>query len=358
MNELLLSHFSRYPKMQLIDMVKLICQSEFAGGHIIKNANDSLKRLEDECRFLKSAHPMNSQAFEDIGGGLCRLHLRALGRLGIGTRTANRLFVATAQSVHGSSKNYESKLRLLQQCCENKALPFFPADVDPFISQAASYPHCPLVSHSAPYHAAYHPAYRVIKTAYGDYIDVFKRIDALLEEKQTVTVAIDGGSAGGKTTLANWLFEVYDCNVFHMDDFFLPTQKKTPLRLSEPGGNVDYERFSYEVAAGIKRARQFAYRPYSCKTDAYKNAVTVAPKPLNIVEGVYSLHPALCGLYDLKLFLKTDEYTQLDRIKKRNGEAMLKRFAAEWIPLENAYFHNLSIEQSCDLVFAAAGENK
>lgn len=187
-----------------------------------------------------------------------------------------------------------------------------------------------------------------MKTAYTDYIDVFKRIDALLTDRPTVTVAIDGGSASGKTTLAHLLAAEYDCNVFHMDDFFLPPERKTQKRLSEPGGNVDYERFAEEIAAALKNGGSFSYRPYSCITNGYKDAVTVCHKALNIVEGVYSLHPTLSTLYDLKLFLKTDEDTQIARIRKRSGKALLKRFVTEWIPLEKLYFETLNIEQSCD----------
>lgn len=192
---------------------------------------------------------------------------------------------------------------------------------------------------------------RMIKTAPTEYIDVFSRIDKLLEEKQTVTVAIDGGSASGKTTLAGFLAEVYDCNVFHMDDFFLPQGRKTQARLAQPGGNVDYERFVDEVASRLESGSVFSYRPYDCKTGRYKDDVTVSPKALNIIEGVYSLHPALADIYDMKLFLKTDEDTQFARIRQRSGEAMLKRFVNEWVPLENIYFETLGIQHSCDLVF-------
>ena len=48
-----------------------------------------------------------------------------------------------------------------------------------------------------------------------------KQIDELLTQKETVIVAIDGKCTSGKTTLASKLAEIYDCNVFHMDDFFL-----------------------------------------------------------------------------------------------------------------------------------------
>ena len=350
MKELLLSHYSHYPKMQLIDMIKLICQSEFAGGHIIKSPSDSLNHIEDEYAAL-AGDDGGFEAFEDIGSGLCRAYLPALRSLHIGSATVNRLFIAAANSVQGSMERFVQKLCVLRQCCEAGLLPFTPAGVDVFITKAQSAKSAPLLHHSDTYREAYRPAYRVIKSSYATFIDAFSRIDLLMESGRPVTVAIDGNSGSGKSSLAALLAEVYDCNVFHMDDFFLSPARKTPERLAEPGGNVDHERFAVEVAAELKSGVCFSYRPYDCKSGGLKDAVTVSPKALSIVEGVYSLHPALADIYDLKLFLKTDADTQIVRIRARSGEAMLQRFIDVWIPLENAYFEEFNIEQACDLVF-------
>ena len=67
-----------------------------------------------------------------------------------------------------------------------------------------------------------------------------KRIDLLLAQSGQVIVAIDGNCTAGKTTLAGMLEEMYDCSVFHMDDFFLRPEQRTPERYAEIGGNVDY----------------------------------------------------------------------------------------------------------------------
>ena len=75
------------------------------------------------------------------------------------------------------------------------------------------------------------------------------QIDNILEKHltQPVLVAIDGMSASGKSTLGNLLKEKYQCNLFHMDDFFLRPEQRTKERLSEAGGNVDYKRFQEEI---------------------------------------------------------------------------------------------------------------
>ena len=91
-----------------------------------------------------------------------------------------------------------------------------------------------------------------------------KQIDELLAAKDTVIVAIDGKCTSGKTTLASKLAEIYDCNVFHMDDFFLRPEQRTPERFAEIGGNVDYERFREEVLLPLKSGKAFSYRPFDC----------------------------------------------------------------------------------------------
>ena len=50
-------------------------------------------------------------------------------------------------------------------------------------------------------------------------------IRQLLEEKkgsdEPLLAAIDGRCGSGKTTLGEYLKQVFDCNLFRMDDFFL-----------------------------------------------------------------------------------------------------------------------------------------
>ena len=50
---------------------------------------------------------------------------------------------------------------------------------------------------------------------------VCSRIIELSDKKERVIVAIDGRCASGKTTLAREIAKRLDCNIFHMDDFFL-----------------------------------------------------------------------------------------------------------------------------------------
>lgn len=349
--KILLQHYKRYPKMQPADCVKLLYQSEFAGGHLISDRAKSLERLSVEYDAL-STPSVPEQAFEDIGGGFLRLNLRGLKSLGITLKTANGFFVESASSAAGNITSFERKLGVLLQCCRQGKLPFAPRQVERYIQSLKDLGYPP-VSHSEEYRAAYAPAYRVVKSVFRDFIEAFRRIDGLLKEKDTVCVAIDGNSGAGKSALASLLFGVYDCNVFHMDDFFLRPEQRTYERLQQPGEYIDHERFAQEVIAGIKSGRQFAYRRYDCKKLSLGEEILAEPNKLNIIEGSYSMHPKLIGFYDLKIFMQTGGQEQINRIRARSGEALLKRFIDEWIPLEEKYFGSFGVKEKSDIVFGA-----
>lgn len=177
------------------------------------------------------------------------------------------------------------------------------------------------------------------------------RFDALLAQKEQVIVAIDGNCTAGKTTLARVMKERYDCNVFHMDDFFLRPEQRTPERFAETGGNVDYERFMDEVLTPIKEKKPFSYRPFDCETFQLKAPILVEPKKLNIIEGTYSQHPYFGDVYDLKIFLTVTPLLQRQRILERPG-FLHQRFFEEWIPMEQRYFDGFDVPSKCDFVIS------
>ena len=176
-----------------------------------------------------------------------------------------------------------------------------------------------------------------------------QQIDCLLAQKDMVIVAIDGKCTSGKTTIAGKLEAIYDCNVFHMDDFFLRPEQRTPERFAEAGGNVDYERFLEEVLLPLKSRKAFSYRPFDCSTFTLAAPVAVTPKKLNIIEGTYSHHPYFGNPYDLKILLSVDEETQRQRILERPA-FLHKRFLEAWIPMENRYFDGFAIPSKADII--------
>lgn len=189
-----------------------------------------------------------------------------------------------------------------------------------------------------------------IKLINDDYSPVFEIIERLYKEKKELIIAIDGRCGGGKSTLGKIIAERFKGNLFHMDDFFLPFEMRTPERLETAGGNVHYERFYEEVIVPIKNKQVVYYKKFLCSKGDFDQPIIVEPKSFNIVEGSYSLHPTLKNYYDYKIFIDVAANVQYNRILKRNGKEKLQDFLDKWIPMEEHYFKELSIKNHCDLI--------
>lgn len=344
---LLREHWKAYPQMQLQDAVKLLYQNEFGGGHLIPDPAVSLRRLQEECAGLRKK--TDRVRMESIGNGLCRLYLEGLEASGVSVETVNRMFVAGSREIVGDVTAFEEKCAVLLRMCGQGEFPWKKEEAEAYLADCRAKGYPP-VSHSEIYRQAYEPAYRVVQEKYCRGWEIIQKIEEIRRQKPVVRIALEGNSGAGKSTLSGVLQELYDCNLFHMDDFFLPIAEKTAERLAQPGGNVDYERFAEEVLVPLQKGEIFSYRPFECWRQALGEPIRVEPKPMTVVEGVYSCHPHFGAPYDLKIFLRVEPEEQRRRILQRNGEEMLRRFTEEWIPLENAYFEAFSVADACDRI--------
>lgn len=333
-------HQNLYPLMQAQDYVKLAYQSAFGCGHMVSSYEACLARLLDERKC--------ETGFADreyIGGGYFRLYLKGDG-FPLSTETIARMFYESAREVTEEDKaEFFHSLDALCALAKEKKIAPTEDEIASAIQKFKDGDFSP-VSHSDVYRNAYHPSYRVISM---DFYRILPHISELEKAASYnvygLVVAIDGMCASGKTTLGNLLSKALGANLVHMDDFFLPPEKRTKERLSTPGGNIDSERFLEEVLIPLRNLSTFYYRPFDCSTMSLSpDVVFVDSCYISIVEGSYSCHPDLIGYYNKTFFVKTDEKTQIERIRKRNGEKMLKRFIDEWIPMENMYFEAFSIE--------------
>ena len=329
MNELralLKLHYDWYPKMQIIDAVKLIYQNEFGGGHLIPDESVSLAYLKEECAALDG---VDQERYTDIGNGMVRFNLR---NDELNLEIINRIFVLSANNHGGDMESFKEKLNLIYE------LPFDRGEIDKLMKSycEAGYP---MVRHSDIYRENYNPAYRVIEKKYVQLIAVCGAISS----KINVVFGIDGMCGSGKSTIAGLLRDIYDCDIIHMDDFFLPPSLRTEERMNEIGGNIHYERFREEVADKIKSGKPFEYRVFDCSIMDYSGTKTVNPQNLIIVEGSYSLHPMYDSIYDLELYIEISAEVQKQRILARDGEFMWDKFENIWIPMENRYFSEFKI---------------
>lgn len=346
--EFLLTQCRAYPALRPRDLLKALHQSVYGCGHFVTDEAAGLRLLQEELASLPAGG--DGPALEDLDGPFCRLHLRYLRQSGLAPRTLYRLFALSARAPAGDRTALEEKLRRLLDLAEAGRLPLSPDETARAVEawRAAGFPAC---HHSEAFRSAYAPAYRVIRREYVRLLPLLSALDRLLAGQKRVIAALEGGSASGKTTLAALLAELYpDCRVFHMDDFFLRPEQRTAERLAEPGGNVDYERFLEEVLLPLDRGETVRYRPYDCHTGTVGGLVPMDPGALNIVEGAYSMHPALAEHYGLSAFLRISPELQRARIERRNDPEARERFFSTWIPLEQRYFEATDPEGRCDLI--------
>ena len=180
-------------------------------------------------------------------------------------------------------------------------------------------------------------------------------ITARLKQQPTVLVALDGRCGSGKTTLAAQLAERFPQSItLHTDDFYLPPPQRVTGWERIPCANMHLERLRAEAVAPARAGRAVCYKAYSCREGTYLPPRVLGPAPLVIVEGSYSHHPLLAGCYDLKVFVTCSPSEQTRRLQAREGERY-SSFAARWIPLEEGYFKEYSIEEKADLVLDTTG---
>lgn len=183
---------------------------------------------------------------------------------------------------------------------------------------------------------------------------IIEKIDALIAKKgndtKPILIGIDGRCGSGKTTISGLLEAHYAANCFHMDDFYLPLIMRTPERMSQPGGNVHYERFMEEVLSPVLAGAPVNYGTYDCSIQAVVPLRTYLPSEVVIVEGAYALHPTLRDHYDIKLFATHTPECQRARILERNGEKKLYEFELRWIPLEEFYIASCVPDGECDFI--------
>jgi len=182
------------------------------------------------------------------------------------------------------------------------------------------------------------------------YQQVFDLLNRYNKSVIPILIAIDGRCCSGKSTLANKIRENYDCNIIKIDDFFLPKELRTAERMAQVGGNIHFERLYENVILPILYNGKVKYRAYDCQKQTMSEELNFDRKTLNIVEGVYSQHPRLLEIYHARIFLTVDHSTQRIRLLHREGKTKVRTFETSWIPKEEQYFKEFSIESKSDLI--------
>lgn len=343
MEEILTAHAARYPEMEPQDYGKLVYQSCFGPEHMISGPEQVEKRILEEWRSLEGA--CSPEKVEPIGGGLCRFPLSLL-RDETDAAVLALLFAATARAHTKREEYFADALAKLRQ-----------QNIPGMARWLEGYEHsgCPPVRHSESFRQAYRPHYRLLKEEYAKFFPVFREAVELLQQKSPAILAIDGRCGSGKSSLGRMLEEVFACSLVHMDDYYMPFEKRSQNWMEIPAGNMDLERFRAEVLEPARQGKDIHYRPYNCQKGQIGEERLLPKTPLLVVEGSYSHHPVLREYYDRTIFLTCEKEEQIRRLQQREGD-YFPRFQQIWMPLEERYFQTFAIEAHADRILDTGRE--
>ena len=333
--EYILHQFQTYPQLELQDLMKFLYQSSFGCEHLVSDFSKVKSNIELELQNTKDPY----DSIEELDGDYVRLHLN----YGLNVNTLSTLFILSSQQEKNGIKQLEDKIQILLELISNNTLPFSLNESNKMLLNWKEEGY-PAIHHSNIFNQLYHPSYRLIHKKYVPFLELFKYID----NEHPSMISIDGRCASGKTTLSTLLKQIYDCNIFKMDDFFLQPDQRTKERFESPGENVDHERFEEEILIPLSKHEAVKFRKFNCSTMSIEPSILIPYKPFNIIEGSYSMHSNLQKYYDFSVFLTVNKDEQIERLKKRNPN-MLNNFIQRWIPLEEAYFNTFSIQDKCNI---------
>ena len=161
--DILLRHRRRYPWMTGEDCIKLLYQMEYGAQHMMADRASALAALKNEMAEI--APDPETFLLEDIGNGLCRLHLAKALALGITAETILLMMEQSFQSPMGNYHVFLQRLGVLRDQLDWLSLhenrhggyQVDPTVVDCYLQQGIRPLH-----HSAQYQRYYHPHYRVV----------------------------------------------------------------------------------------------------------------------------------------------------------------------------------------------------
>lgn len=351
---LLVNEFNKYPKMKPCDAVKLVFQGLFGGGHLIKDWFYCLERIENEGSDLTAEQYMYPE-IERISEEYSRMNLSVLTRLPYDV--VGRMFMKSNEAEEKTAEKKEVflfSLQMIKDMSEKGESPFTYKEateyIDSYIEEVnkTGEPFAP--HHSKEYVEAYKPAYRVVKNTYCDNLEIFVKLSRLYSSGNFASCAIDGMTASGKTKLAELIAGIFQCNVFHTEDFRLPPVMRTKSAMHGIGSDFDIDRFKSEIVDHLQDTESFSWGVYNPEKGKYDKRKAVAPERLNIVEGLYSMHPKLGKYYDLGICVDSDDVVQARILSSKYGAEGYRQFAEASMVKEKKYLDENNIRLSADIV--------
>jgi uridine kinase len=177
------------------------------------------------------------------------------------------------------------------------------------------------------------------------------------DDGRPVVVALDGRSGAGKSTLAAAIADMVDAAVVHGDDFYRDIPDSDRVRLSPQQGvdrYFDWERLRVEALTPLAQRKPARFCRFNWPTgQGLTDPVTVEPRDVVVVEGVYAARPQFDDLLDLRVLVEVRDEIRTDRRQRRLRTVSRTDphgWDARWGAAECVYFESIRPWNTFDLV--------
>ncbi len=187
----------------------------------------------------------------------------------------------------------------------------------------------------------------------------------------TIIIGIAGGTGSGKTTLANKLKEHFgedEAILVSHDNYYkrhddMPFEERRRLNYDHPDA-FDTELMLYQLKE-LKSGHCVQCPTYDYTVHNRAEAtIPLSPAPVILVEGILLfVDPALCDLFDIKIFVDTDADERiLRRILRdvnergRTLDSVVEQYLTTVKPMHEAFVE--PSKRKADLIVPQGGENE
>lgn len=181
-----------------------------------------------------------------------------------------------------------------------------------------------------------------------------------------ICVALDGASGTGKSTLANAVASQPDLAsviaLIPLDDFFaanIPDSAWDSFSVEQRLERVfDWPRVREDVLLPLRAGRPARWYAFDFVSGLQPDGTyrrqsqpsERAPAGIVLLEGAYSLHPALADLMDYAILVEAPVELRRRRLAAREEAEFLRRWHERWDPVEELYFKHVRPRATFDLV--------
>jgi len=174
--------------------------------------------------------------------------------------------------------------------------------------------------------------------------ELLEKINAIPRKHRTLLIGIDGVGGAGKTTLSEYLKEnLLNVTIVQLDDFYSPKL-----------GRADRERVLKAIFLPLEKDSAAKYKVFDWKSNTLKDADSINPGGIVVIEGVSALHTDFVDRYDFRVWINCSPDVGfkrgIERDKIRDGVDNTDKWLNIWMPQEKEYVESQNPQQRADYV--------